>query len=210
MHISERIKQRMTELDIRAVDISKTLKVSKGAVSQWLNGTAKPSGENLFRLSGLLKCSQEWLISGKGEPEAQLVRDTAPGPEFKKKLPLISWVQAGAWSTIVEKHPSQALHYPCPVACSDRSFVLEVQGISMEPQFRNGDLIFVDPESEWRNGSFVVARLDSEDEATFKQLIIEGGHKYLKPLNPNWPEQIIPINGNCTIVGVVVFAGRAF
>ena len=210
MHISERIKKRMSELDLRAVDISKTLKVSKGAVSQWLNGTVKPSGENLFRLSALLRCSQEWLISGKGEVESQAIRDAIPGPDFKKKLPLISWVQAGAWSSIVEKHPSQALHYPCPVACSDKSFVLEVQGISMEPQFRDGDLIFVDPEAEWRNGSYVVARLDDENEATFKQLIIEGSGKYLKPLNPNWPDQIIPINGNCTIVGVVVFAGRAF
>ena len=58
------------------------------------------------------------------------------------------------------------------------------------------------------NGKYVVARLDDENEATFKQLIIEGGHKFLKAANTAWPTQIQPINGNCTIVGVVIFVGR--
>lgn len=132
------------------------------------------------------------------------------GPEIKGKFPLISWVAAGAWHDITEIHPSEAPLYPCPVNCSDKTFVLRVQGISMEPLFRDGDLIFIDPEAEWRHGSYVVARLDDHNEATFKQLVIESGQKYLKPVNPNWPEQIIPINGNCTIVGPVVFSGRAF
>jgi SOS-response transcriptional repressor LexA len=35
-------------------------------------------------------------------------------------------------------------------------------------------------------------------------LIIEGDRKYLKALNPAWPEQIIEINGNATICGVMI------
>ena len=50
----------------------------------------------------------------------------------------------------------------------------------------------------------VVVKLDDEQQATFKQLIIEGDQKFLKPLNPNWPEPIIKINGNATICGVVI------
>ena len=78
----------------------------------------------------------------------------------------------------------------------------------MSPSFNEGDLIFVDPEVDPINGKYVVARLDDENEATFKQLIIEGGHKFLKATNPAWPIPIQPINGNCTFVGVVVFSGR--
>ena len=132
------------------------------------------------------------------------------GPEIKGRYPLISWVAAGAWSEITEIDPTEATLYPCPVSCSERTFVLRVQGISMEPLFRDGDLIFIDPAADFRHGSYVVARLDDHNEATFKQLIIEGGQKYLKPVNSNWPEQIIAINGNCTIVGPVVFSGRVF
>jgi len=44
--------------------------------------------------------------------------------------------------------------------------------------------------------------------ATFKQLIIEGGHQYLKALNPEWPKPIIEIIENARICGVVVFKGE--
>ena len=47
----------------------------------------------------------------------------------------------------------------------------------------------------------VVAMLDDSEEATLKQLVIDGGAKYLKPFNNSYPT--MPINGNCTIIGVV-------
>ncbi|MCT7656139.1 S24 family peptidase [Oceanimonas sp. NS1] len=158
-------------------------------------------------MSAALRCTKIWIEFGDNEHEPSNV---TAGPEIKGQFPLISWVAAGAWHDITEIHPSEAPLYPCPVKCSDKTFVLRVQGISMEPLFRDGDLIFIDPNAEWRHGSYVVARLDDHNEATFKQLVIESGQKYLKPLNKDWPEKIIPINGNCTIVGPVVFSGRAF
>lgn len=48
-----------------------------------------------------------------------------------------------------------------------------------------GAVIVVDPELPYSSGSLVVARLDDSKEATFKQLVIDGEQKYLKPLNPN-------------------------
>lgn len=61
----------------------------------------------------------------------------------------------------------------------------------------------VDPEREARHGSYVVVRLDEEMEATFKQLILDGSRKYLKPINPRYP--ILEIDGKkTTISGVVV------
>ena len=79
----------------------------------------------------------------------------------------------------------------------------------MLPDFKSGDLIYVDPDAQVENGSYVVARLDDENQATFKQLIIDGNKKYLKALNPDWPNKFVEINGNCTIVGKVVFTGKA-
>jgi len=64
-----------------------------------------------------------------------------------------------------------------------------------------GYLILVDPEAQPENGSLVVAKLDSAQEATFKKLVIDGPNKYLKPLNPNYDP--IKINGNCKLIGVV-------
>ena len=124
--------------------------------------------------------------------------------------PLISWVQAGEWSEImagrVPPYDSELL--PCPVRCSEHTFVLGVHGISMEPKFHAGDLIFVDPEATPVHGKYVVVQLDESNEATFKQLVVEGGRQYLKALNPDWPNRIIEVNAAATICGVVVFKGE--
>lgn len=138
-----------------------------------------------------------------------------PGPDIAGQLPLISWVQAGAWQTVSDPYsPGVADEWlSCPVKHSPRSFVLRVRGESMfnpyeRPSFSEGDLIFVDPERAAVHGSLVVVRMEDSQEATFKKLVIEGDSRYLKALNPAWPEKMIPINGNATICGVVIFKGE--
>ncbi len=133
-----------------------------------------------------------------------------PGPELRGLHPLISWVQAGGWAETAsnfELGDAEDL-LPCPVRCSKDTFVLRVRGESMEPKFHDGDLIFVDPQAEPGSGKYVVVRLEDGDEATFKQLIVEGERQYLKALNPDWPHRIIEVNTNATICGVVVFKGE--
>lgn len=202
----ERVKKLRKEHGLTQAELAKRVGVKAPSVTQWETGKTSLSGESLLKVAKILGVSPDYILHG-----GKLTRSNiTTGPEIKGKFPLISWVAAGTWHEITEVHPSEASLFPCPVNCSERTFVLRVQGISMEPLFRDGDLIFIDPEAEWRHGSYVVARLDDQNEATFKQLIIEGGQKYLKPLNKDWPEKIIPINGNCTLVGPVVFSGRAF
>ncbi len=133
-----------------------------------------------------------------------------PGPDPRYLHPLISWVQAGEWTEIAgEAGPGDAETYlPCPTTCSKETFVLRVEGMSMEPKFHEGDLIFVDPNVAAVHGKYVVVRLDESNEATFKQLIVEGNQQYLKALNPDWPNRIIEVNAAATICGVVVFKGE--
>lgn len=136
--------------------------------------------------------------------------NTDAGPMINRAVPLISWVQAGHWNEVIDNfQPGHADEwYPCPVSCSRETFVLKVRGASMEPKFHDGEHIFVDPRAEARNRSFVVVRLENDADATFKQLIIEGERRYLKPLNPHWPDPIIEINGSATICGVVIYRGE--
>ncbi len=58
---------------------------------------------------------------------------------------------------------------PCPVSCSNDSYILRVRCIIMEPKCHDGDLIFVDPHADPIHGKFVVVMI----EDTFKQLIVE-------------------------------------
>ena len=69
MDFSDRLNQRMDALGISAADISREIKVSKGTLSHWTNGTNKARGKNLIALAKVLRCSASWLETGKGEKE---------------------------------------------------------------------------------------------------------------------------------------------
>ncbi len=63
--MANRIKKCMEEKGLKQVDIVKTTGVSKGSISKWLAGKAKPSGEYLLRLSQVLGESEYWLLNGE-------------------------------------------------------------------------------------------------------------------------------------------------
>ncbi|WP_064435929.1 LexA family protein [Pseudoalteromonas neustonica] len=211
MDLGKRVEKRRVQLGMTQAQLGLIAGLAQNSIHNIESGETKRP-RKIDALAQALNCTPEYLLFGIGEIQSDaknINNNVVPGPTIKATAPLISWVQAGAWSEISEIKAYDAERYMCPVNCSDLTFVLKVQGVSMEPKFHEGDLIFVDPEAECIHGSYVVARLDDDNQATFKQLIIESGHKFLKAANPNWPEQLIPINGNCTLVGKVIFTGKS-
>lgn len=211
MDLGKRVEKRRIQLGMTQAQLGLIAGLAQNSIHNIESGETKRP-RKIDALAEALNCTPEYLLFGIGETQSDQKsanNNVSPGPTIKATAPLISWVQAGSWSEITEIKAYDAERFMCPVNCSDLTFVLKVQGISMEPKFDEGDLIFVDPEAECIHGSYVVARLDDDNQATFKQLIIEGGHKFLKAANPNWPEQLIPINGNCTLVGKVIFTGKS-
>lgn len=133
------------------------------------------------------------------------------GPRIRGLIPLISWVQAGCWNEVSDIYAVGDAEemLPCPISHGPRTFALRIRGESMfnpheRHSFRDGDIIFVDPEIDALHRSLVVVKLEGSQEATFKQLIIEGSQKYLKALNPAWPEPILHVNENAVICGVAI------
>lgn len=198
----DRIKRARLRAKLTQLDLAKAANVSRAAVAQWESDETKHiRPENLFRIAPLLGCSAQWLATGEEAPEPS---NTTPGPSLRPAVPLISWVQAGNWTECHDPYPpGVADEWVNPsTRVSACAFALSVRGDSMEPEFAEGATIIVDPAIEAGHGSFVIVRLDDAQEATFKQLVVDGGSRFLKPLNERYP--IIPINGNATIVGVVV------
>lgn len=203
MDIAERIKKLRTALGMTQLQVAELALTSQTALQKIEAGITK-NPRNLERLAEVLQTSPEYLRFGVGDMDNATVVASAGN-----YLPLISMVQAGAWSEIQEISPLDVEFYPCPIKCSPRSFIVKVEGESMLSDFKPGDLLYVDPEQQAENSSFVIAKLDDENLATFKQLIIDGNKKYLKAINPDWPVKFIEVNGNCTIVGKVFFTGKA-
>ncbi|WP_272671311.1 LexA family protein [Providencia sp. PROV138] len=205
-NIGDRIKLRRKELKLKQADLAKKIGVTGSAISQWESGVTEPDGGNLIALASSLGCTPEYLLSGK-----ESAGDNVGFSKFhhaRGEYPLISWVSAGNWSEALEPYHRKSIDdwYETTVSCSEESFWLDVIGDSMTSpsglSIPEGMVILVDPNIEPINGKLVVAKLN--DEATFKQYIADAGSIYLKPLNPQY--RIIPINGNCKIIGVVVDA----
>lgn len=188
--------------------LAKAAGVSQGTIGNAESGT-RGRPRSLLAIAHALQASIDWLENNRGNwAERHSNVEFAGTPE---SVPVISWVQAGQWSQIVDNfQPGDADEWlPCPFKHGPRTFVLTVRGQSMynpggDFSFKDGDRIFVDPDREAHHRSLVIVRLEDDAEATFKQLLIEGMEQMLQALNPHWPERIIRINGRATLCGVVI------
>ncbi|WP_212806114.1 helix-turn-helix transcriptional regulator [Pseudomonas sp. Eqa60] len=69
MEFKDRLKARMKAQGLNATALHKATGASKGTISFWVNGINGATGKNLLALAKALKCSPEWLATGRGEPE---------------------------------------------------------------------------------------------------------------------------------------------
>ncbi|WP_259397761.1 MULTISPECIES: LexA family protein [Pseudoalteromonas] len=202
--LAKRLSYVLEMKDITQEKVASAIGASQQSIHAICSGkTLKP--RNLVAIARFLNVSPDWLESGSGSMSVS-ESNTIEMKKFSPSVPLISWVQAGHWTDIHLNDIDE--FYPCPEKHSQYTYSLEVKGESMSPDFINGEIIFVDPEVEARNGSCVVIRQNGNTEATFKQLIIDGSQKYLKALNPNWPNPIIEMLPDATICGVVIGSYR--
>ena len=79
-------------------------------------------------------------------------------------------------------------------------FALRVLGDSMEPEFRDGNIIIIDSAAAVESGCYVLAQVDGE--YIFRQLIIENNRYVLRALNEGYEEIEVP--GIEAIRGVIV------
>ena len=125
-----------------------------------------------------------------------------------RKIPLLSWVQAGEWcdSGAQDMVADEWLITPCKMG--KEAFALKVRGSSMEPEYYDGEIIYVDPDRVPKHNDDVVVRLIPSSESTFKRLQIDENGAYLIAINKAFPAPIIPLGEEATICGVVVFSGK--
>jgi SOS-response transcriptional repressor LexA len=111
----------------------------------------------------------------------------------RRGYPIISYVQAGAWREIVDSFPRGGAdeYILANSSYGPHTFALRIVGNSMEPEFKEGDVVVIDPDVNPDPGNYVVAR-NHEESATFKKYRPRGvGADGLEifelvPLNPDY------------------------
>lgn len=206
-----RLQQKLDENGLKPADLARAAGVSNVAAGKWVHGESEPKAAKLKLIADFLGVTDDWLLTGKGaankldnnvDVSQKLLIDGRP-------IPVISWVAAGSFTSIntVVQDTEVDEYLPPNKDCGKNGYGLIVVGNSMKPDFKPGDRIYVNPDIQsfdLQTDDLVIVACNGDTEATFKKLIIEGGERYLQPLNPNWPEQIIKLSEGCNLVGKVV------
>jgi SOS-response transcriptional repressor LexA len=215
-------------LGLSQQSLADKMDMSQSAVSHYLNGRNALNTEVALQFADNLDCRiaefsprlarhlerVRWNKTGLGtfvnDQSGTYNVEPAPTPKTTRDAPILDFIQAGAWGDAVDAHPvgvGECGTEPAPENGSVTGFWLRVTGdsmISTNPSRRSvfpGSLIWVDPEAAWDYGDLVVAKVDDDEEATFKQIIKDAGRVYLKALNDAYP--FLQVNGNCRVVGKV-------
>ncbi|WP_394743811.1 LexA family protein [Escherichia coli] len=201
MSLADRVKQKRLEIGLTQSQAAELAGIRQQSWQSIEDGkTLKP--RNIIGIAKALRCDADWLMNGGTFKPIEEVNS--------RRIPLISYVQAGA---LAEKPPIEAFDGSFEYILTDSdlsefSFGLRIEGDSMEPDFKDGDIIIVDPEVEPAPGEFVVAK-NGGNQATFKKYRptytdMKGcQHFELVPLNDDYPV----INSDhqpLTIIGVMI------
>lgn len=195
----------------KAVDLARKIEREPSYVSRMLypegkNGKKRIADDMVEIIESAFSLPRGWMdgVADTGHGNISFAATHRSAKEF----PLISWVSAGQWNEAIEPYKLDEIDdWPeTTVNAGPHSFWLSVRGDSMTSPVGftvpEGMIILVDPSKEAKSGKLVVAKLTNDNEATFKMYQEDAGRKFLRPLNPQYP--ITEVNGNCTIIGVVV------
>jgi SOS-response transcriptional repressor LexA len=162
-------------------------------LSQLLNGhrnLGEKAARNLEGKLGWAPRSMDRPLDESGEDLDFCARP----PAGLRRVPRISFVQAGVWTEAVDPYTQGAGddYLLTQTDLGPQAFALTVRGGSMEPEFKEGDTIIIDPEVKPSPGDFVVAK-NAQEEATFKKYRPRGVNELgeqvieLVPLNDDFP-----------------------
>jgi phage repressor protein C with HTH and peptisase S24 domain len=163
-----------------ATTFNKSKRTTRDGKQRW------PSTESIARILEATGASMSEFVSLLGEGRGHI---TAP------RLPLLGFAQAGSAGYFDDAgYPSGSGwdEIPFPDLSDPHAYALEITGDSMEPVYRDGDIIIVGPETKPRRGDRVVLKTRS-GEVMAKVLRRQSANWYeLKSFNPAHEDRVIP------------------
>jgi len=173
------------------------LGISEPALYNYRSGR-RPSSDVLEKISKSTGASIDWLTTGKRPiMEGGIIPGDVHELGHGRQVPVVGMVHAGIWAEANDGGypPGAASDYVITDLPGKNLFAVRVEGDSMKPEFQEGDIIIIDPDLEPKPGDYILAKVEEENEATFKKLGVAeiGGKHYvvLKPLNRDYEDQLI-------------------
>ncbi len=202
MSLAALVRQWRQENHLSQPQLARRLGVSQQSVQQLESGETK-SPRYLVRLAREMNADPEALLAGRlaapaAAPAPPAAAPGSPPPNVgaggaaglgARDLPVYASAQAGPDGMSVSYEPIEWIERPPPLAGVPGAFAMYVVNDSMEPRYRQGDLLLVHPQRPVRRGQDVLvirASDESRHDAYVKQLVgLDAGRVRLRQLNPD-------------------------
>jgi len=205
-HIARILTARRESLGWSETELARRAGLNQSTAHRILKGESQnPQLNYIERMTRALGLDiTEVLGLRTAEKAGTYETNVSPGPALQDRVPLISWVRAGDLCDAIDIfQPGAAEEWlDCPFPHSASAFCLELRGLSMWPEYREGEIILVEPDLTPIHNDDVVARTP-EGQVTFKRLQITEDGTYLLALNPDFPNRILHMPDGTHLCGVV-------
>lgn len=175
---AKRLQLAMYNINITAQELSSKSGVAKASISQYVNGSHKPSNISSGKLASILDVNPLWLM---GFDVSMKNMDTPPSPKHGVTINVLGRVAAGLPIEAVE-NIIDTEEISEEMAKTGEFFGLQIKGDSMEPRIYEGDVVIVRKQDDAESGDIVIALVNGND-ATCKRLTKYAGGISLVSLN---------------------------
>ncbi len=179
-----RLRRGLTQAELASL-----VGLKQSLISKYETGTRTPEFSLVQQLAAVLNVPVSYFSGEVGLPESI--------PQARR-IPLFGKVPAGDWS---EASPSDAYTYfDLESLVRHADYALIVEGDSMYPNIKPGDIVLVQSTPDFIHGEVVIVRSHT-GEVSLKRVVKQAGTHLLKPDNPQY-SSLSPLNS--TILGTVV------
>lgn len=205
---TNRLNQAMHEQGLRQIDLVKKTKlvmekyiknykgngIDKSLLNKYIKGVAIAKQDKMYILAKALNVSEGWLMGYDVDKDRDWIEDEDYSTlmidngryietEIKTiKIPVLGKVPAG---TPIEAIQDVIGYENIPATMlnsGENYFALKIDGNSMSPDYKSGDIIIVKQQEDCNSGDDCVVMVNGDD-ATFKRVIKQNNAIILKPLN---------------------------
>ena len=179
---AKRLQIALNNANISAQELSNRSSVAKASISQYVNGSHKPSNISSGKMASVLDVNPLWLMGF----DVPMKINTPTARPYRKGVVInvLGRVAAGipieAITDIIDTE-----EIPEEMAKTGEFFGLLIHGDSMEPRMYEGDVVIVRKQEDAESGDIVIAMVNGDD-ATCKRLMKYAGGISLISLNSKY------------------------
>lgn len=217
MNIGKRMKDRRKQLGLTADQVAEKLNVSRASIFRYEKGDIEKFPlDSLTPLAEALQTTPEELMGWHSEADISIIYNQLNDLRQTKvynfaEYQLKEQNQVRLYGSVAANPEALAYaddtyhdDYVTKDVPKNADGALVVAGNSMEPDYKNGSIVFYKKQSNVENGELAVVDVDG-DGATFKQVMFDYDSEkiILKSLNKDYPNR--EIEGNrVRIIGKVL------